>query len=312
MTCALVCLKNPQRLEKFAMKETASIERVIPLTDVVKRAARIGVEIRNVKLSGDLPSQTIAAINSLLLEHKVIFFRDQGHLDDAEQERFAACLGRLVPHPTLGTINGTTSIIELDSARGGSRADVWHADGTFLAAYPKLAVLRAVVIPSSGGDTIWSNAVATIWICRGRSNGLPTSSGPFTATPSTTPGPAVFAKSTRSILMRSLPKQSMRPSIRWSVYIPRPASVRWCSAMWCKGLLISQSATVRGCSIYSSPISRRPKTPYAGAGKKAMSRFGITAQRSIMRSTITVTSIASFIVPQSMVTRPSASTVDAV
>ncbi|MGY4412108.1 alpha-ketoglutarate-dependent taurine dioxygenase [Bradyrhizobium sp. LB7.1] len=96
----------------------------------------------------------------MLLEHKVIFFRDQGHLDDAEQERFAACLGRLVPHPTLGKINGTASIIELDSARGGSRADVWHADGTFLAAYPKLAVLRAIVVPSSGGDTIWSNAVA--------------------------------------------------------------------------------------------------------------------------------------------------------
>lgn len=142
------------------MKQTASTERVIPLTDVVKRAARIGVEIGNIKLSGDLPRQTVAEITSLLLEHKVIFFRDQGHLDDAEQERFAACLGRLVPHPTLGTVNGTASIIELDSARGGSRADVWHADGTFLAAYPRLAVLRAIVVPSSGGDTIWSNAVA--------------------------------------------------------------------------------------------------------------------------------------------------------
>ncbi|MGY4362714.1 alpha-ketoglutarate-dependent taurine dioxygenase [Bradyrhizobium sp. i1.3.1] len=133
----------------------------MPLTDVVKRLARIGVEIRNINLSGDLPSQTIAPINSLLLEHKVIFFRDQGHLNDAEQERFAACLGKLVPHPTIGAINETTSIIELDSARGGSRADVWHADGTFLSRrIPNLRVLRAVVVPSSGGDTIWSNAVS--------------------------------------------------------------------------------------------------------------------------------------------------------
>ncbi|MGY3464886.1 alpha-ketoglutarate-dependent taurine dioxygenase [Bradyrhizobium sp. LM6.11] len=76
------------------MKQTPSTESVIPLSDFVKRAARIGVEIRNIKLSGDLPSQTIAGINSLLLEHKVIFFRDQGHLDDAEQERFAACFGK--------------------------------------------------------------------------------------------------------------------------------------------------------------------------------------------------------------------------
>ncbi|MET4483879.1 alpha-ketoglutarate-dependent taurine dioxygenase [Bradyrhizobium sp. F1.13.3] len=86
----------------------------MPLTDVVKRAARIGVEIRNINPSGDLASQTSAAINFLLLEHKVIFFRDQGHLDDAEQERFAACLGKLVPPPKLGSINETTG---LDSAR---------------------------------------------------------------------------------------------------------------------------------------------------------------------------------------------------
>ncbi len=77
------------------MKETASTDGVIPPTDVVKRAARIGVEIRNIKLSGDLQSRTIAAINSLLLEHKVIFFRDQGHLDDVQRERFAACLVRI-------------------------------------------------------------------------------------------------------------------------------------------------------------------------------------------------------------------------
>ncbi|QHO78003.1 taurine catabolism dioxygenase [Bradyrhizobium sp. CCBAU 051011] len=142
------------------MNETISIENVIPRTDVVKRAARIGAEIRNIKLSSDLPDQTIAAINSLLLDHKVIFFRHQGHLDDAEQERFAARLGKLVPHPMLGVAKGTASLLELDSARGGGRADVWHADGTFADAYPKILVLRAVVIPLFGGDTVWSNTAA--------------------------------------------------------------------------------------------------------------------------------------------------------
>ncbi|WFU54438.1 TauD/TfdA family dioxygenase [Bradyrhizobium pachyrhizi] len=142
------------------MSEEALIDSIIPCSDVVKRAARIGAEIRNIKLSGDLPSHTITAINSLLLAHKVIFFREQDHLDDPEQERFAIRLGKLVPHPTLATTKGTTSIIELDSARGGSRADVWHADGTFTAAYPKISVLRAIVIPPFGGDTVWSNTAA--------------------------------------------------------------------------------------------------------------------------------------------------------
>ncbi|WP_375779128.1 TauD/TfdA dioxygenase family protein [Bradyrhizobium sp. ma5] len=141
------------------MIEAALIEDVIPRTHVVKRAAHIGAEIRNIKLSGDLPEQTIAAMNGLLLEHKVIFFRDQGHLDDVEQERFALRFGRLVP-PPLGAVEGTVSILEIDTPRGGVRADNWHIDWSCCDAYPKISVLRGVVIPSLGGDTVWSNTAA--------------------------------------------------------------------------------------------------------------------------------------------------------
>ncbi|MDF0582029.1 TauD/TfdA dioxygenase family protein [Bradyrhizobium yuanmingense] len=128
--------------------------------NVIKRAARIGAELANIKLSGDLSNETIKAINDALLEHKVVFFRDQGHLDDAEHERFALRLGKLVPHPTMAVSKGTTSMIELNSARVGSRADFWHTDVTFVDAYPKIAVLRGVVIPPFGGDTVWSNTAA--------------------------------------------------------------------------------------------------------------------------------------------------------
>ncbi|MCK1481424.1 TauD/TfdA family dioxygenase [Bradyrhizobium sp. 193] len=137
------------------MSEKAFTQSAIPNADVLRRSARIGVEIRNIKLSGDLPDQTIAAINNLLVKHKVVFFRDQAHLDDAEQERFASRFGRLVPHPTIGAMNGTASILEVDSAK--SRVDLWHSDGTFIDAYPKITVLRGIVVPPFGGDTVWSN-----------------------------------------------------------------------------------------------------------------------------------------------------------
>jgi alpha-ketoglutarate-dependent taurine dioxygenase len=142
------------------MSNTTAIDNVIPRADIVKRAARIGAEIKNVKLSGDLSDQVVTAINQVLLEHKVIFFRDQDHLDDAEQERFGLRLGKLVPHPTIGATKGNASILELDSARGGGRADQWHTDVTFVDAYPKISILRGVVIPPFGGDTIWSNTAA--------------------------------------------------------------------------------------------------------------------------------------------------------
>lgn len=139
------------------MSQASLVDSFIPRSKVVKRAARIGAEIRGTNLSADLPDGTIAAIHNLLLEHKVIFLRDQGHLDDDEQERFAFRFGKLGPHPTVSSLEGTTSILELDSALAGSRVDLWHSDATFVDAYPKIAVLRGVVIPPFGGDTIWSN-----------------------------------------------------------------------------------------------------------------------------------------------------------
>ena len=42
----------------------------------------------------------------------------------------------------------------------GVRADSWHTDVTFVDAYPQASVLRAVVVPLSGGDTVWANTAA--------------------------------------------------------------------------------------------------------------------------------------------------------
>lgn len=128
--------------------------------DVKPVTARVGAEITGIALSGDLPGTAIDAITAALLRHKVLFFRGQQHLTDAEQERFGLRLGKLVAHPTQGPKAGTSAILELDASRGGGRADNWHTDVTFVDAYPKISILRGVVIPEVGGDTIWSNTVA--------------------------------------------------------------------------------------------------------------------------------------------------------
>ncbi|MER9204056.1 TauD/TfdA family dioxygenase [Mesorhizobium sp. M0933] len=137
------------------MGKTNLIDHVVPGADVVKCTTRIGAEISNIKLSADLPDNTIAAINGLVLEHKVIFFRNQSHLDDAEQERFALRFGKLSQFP-----EGTRPILDIDSAGEDLRADIWHIDWSCMDAYPKISVLRAVVIPPVGGDTVWSNTAA--------------------------------------------------------------------------------------------------------------------------------------------------------
>lgn len=136
------------------------IDNVIPRAHIVKHGARLGAEIKNIKLSGHLSDDLIHAIYQLLLDHKVIFFRDQGHLDHSEQERFAARLGELVSHPTVGPNARTSSILTPESSRRGSRANRWHQDITFVDPSPTISLLRGVAIPSHSGDAIWSNTAA--------------------------------------------------------------------------------------------------------------------------------------------------------
>lgn len=123
--------------------------------DVRRVGGRLGAEIAGVRLGPDLDDATVQAIYDALHEHKVIFFRDQGHLDDDSQEAFAERLGAPVAHPTVPVKNGKY-LLELDSRLGG-RANSWHTDVTFVDAYPKASILRAVTSPAYGGDTVWAN-----------------------------------------------------------------------------------------------------------------------------------------------------------
>ncbi|QXH46922.1 TauD/TfdA family dioxygenase [Pseudomonas xanthosomatis] len=124
--------------------------------DIHPVAGRIGAEIRGVKLSADLDPATLDAIQAALVQHKVIFFRGQTHLDDVGQEAFAQLLGEPIAHPTVPVVDGTSYLLQLDGAEG-QRANSWHTDVTFVDAYPKASILRSVVAPASGGDTVWAN-----------------------------------------------------------------------------------------------------------------------------------------------------------
>jgi alpha-ketoglutarate-dependent sulfate ester dioxygenase len=126
--------------------------------DLHQVAGRIGARIDGVRLAANLDDATFNAINAALLRHKVLFFRGQQHLDDASQEAFARRFGETVAHPTVPSVEGG-SLLELDSLHG-ARANSWHTDVTFVDAYPKVSILRAVVIPPFGGDTVWANTAA--------------------------------------------------------------------------------------------------------------------------------------------------------
>lgn len=124
--------------------------------DIVPVTGTIGAEIRGVTLSGDLDAETVQAIKDAVVRHKVVFFRDQHELDDARHEGFAALFGDPVAHPTVPVAEGSRYLLELDSKEGYA-ASSWHTDVTFVDAYPKASILRAITIPEAGGDTLWAN-----------------------------------------------------------------------------------------------------------------------------------------------------------
>ena len=143
------------------------MNRVVPikasetLMDIQPVAARVGAEIKGVRLSGDLSAEVVSAIYSSLLRYKVVFFRGQSHLDDREHERFAKLLGKPLVHASLPAhMADNGPVMEVDGAKSGGRSDNWHTDTTYVDAYPKATILRGVVIPPFGGDTMWANTVA--------------------------------------------------------------------------------------------------------------------------------------------------------
>ena len=129
---------------------TVSVE---PLT------IRTGAVVHGANLKDDLSPEAISAIRAALLRHRVVFFRDQ-HLDADQHLAFASRFGEITSgHPTLAGETDKPQVLDLDSLAGG-RADSWHTDNTFTDRPPAFSVLRAVVIPTCGGDTQWANTVA--------------------------------------------------------------------------------------------------------------------------------------------------------
>ncbi|WP_327654810.1 TauD/TfdA dioxygenase family protein [Streptomyces sp. NBC_00483] len=143
------------------MTSTAPAAATAPAASEVtvqKVGGRLGAVLSGVRLGGDLDEATVAAVRAAILEHKVVFFRDQDHLDAGSHEAFARLLGTPVAHPTVPSVDGRYAL-GIDNEHGG-RANQWHTDVTFVPAYPAFSILRAEVVPPYGGNTLWSNTAA--------------------------------------------------------------------------------------------------------------------------------------------------------
>ncbi|MBV6754883.1 TauD/TfdA dioxygenase family protein [Rhodococcus opacus] len=123
----------------------------------------IGAEITGVRLSGDLPEETMAELRRALTEWKVLFFRDQD-IDRSDQRAFAQRWGALEQHPFFKYVQPGQTAADVTTlakdAMTGAVENNWHNDVTWHALPSHAAVLRAVEVPPTGGDTLWADTGA--------------------------------------------------------------------------------------------------------------------------------------------------------
>jgi taurine dioxygenase len=134
------------------MSQSLNIRRV---------AGALGAEISGVDLAQPLPDETIAAIRRALVEHQVIFFRDQD-LTPAQQVAFGRRFGPLNIHPYVTGMAGQPEVMEIikepsDRINFGGG---WHSDMSFLETPAIGSILYAVELPAWGGDTLFASQAA--------------------------------------------------------------------------------------------------------------------------------------------------------
>ena len=128
----------------------------------------IGAEISGIDISRPITDAERDAIRAAVLEHKVVFFRDQ-ELNADQHAAFAARFGQLYTHPNT-TRNEKVAQIHKISAVDFAKYDKvkdpttvesgYHTDTSWRLVPTWGAVLRAVNLPEVGGDTIWVDAAA--------------------------------------------------------------------------------------------------------------------------------------------------------
>jgi taurine dioxygenase len=119
----------------------------------------IGTEVLGIDLRDTLDDDTFGFLHQLLLDRKVIFFRDQ-FLTPEQHLDFGRRWGELEAIPFLEHDSTYPELLTI--RRGNERAyeNIWHSDVSWRAEPSLGSILRALKVPDVGGDTLWCDMTA--------------------------------------------------------------------------------------------------------------------------------------------------------
>ena len=117
----------------------------------------LGAEIEGIDLKNS-SIENFNIVNKLLLEHKVLFFRNQD-ITSEEQISLAKRFGPIEKHVYVKPRENYPEIIRIIKGPNEKHqwGETWHTDVSYNVKPTKVIILRSVKIPPVGGDTMFAN-----------------------------------------------------------------------------------------------------------------------------------------------------------
>ncbi|WP_427914196.1 TauD/TfdA dioxygenase family protein [Ramlibacter sp. MMS24-I3-19] len=128
---------------------------------VKKVAGALGAELSGIDLTKGLDKSQAAEVRQALLDHQVIFLRNQP-LTPSQFLAFARAMGEPIEYPFVKGLPDYPQIIEVKKLEhekvnfGG----IWHSDTTYLQEPPMGSMLLSKEVPPYGGDTLFASQYA--------------------------------------------------------------------------------------------------------------------------------------------------------
>ena len=126
--------------------------KIEPLT------GHIGAEIQGIDLREPLEDESYATIHGALMEHLVVFFRDQ-ELSPDQHVAFGRLFGELHIHPSAPCVDDRPELMNIhaDGSSPFAEGTNWHTDVSCDAEPPMGSVLHLTTVPTAGGDTLFAS-----------------------------------------------------------------------------------------------------------------------------------------------------------
>lgn len=129
--------------------------------EVTPLTTTIGAEIGGVDLSQPLGNHQFKEVHDALMEHQVVFFRDQD-ITREQHKDFGRRFGELHVHPSAPGPEGHPEILMIHADENSKQiaGHRWHSDVTCDPEPPMGSILRLHTVPETGGDTLFASMYA--------------------------------------------------------------------------------------------------------------------------------------------------------